>query len=146
VTKKWFSRRSFAEILQSHTDTADPESCWRWGGKLDVYGYGRLGSGQLAHRHSYVEVHGAIPTGLQIDHLCRVRDCVNPNHLEAVTARVNSLRSESVSAINARKTHCPQGHEYDEANTYIAPNGGRSCRSCNRVRAAEYRARKEMAA
>jgi hypothetical protein len=76
---------------------------------------------------------GAVPEGLELDHLCRVRGCVNPKHLEPVTHRENLMRGESWSAVNARKTHCPEGHPYDETNTYIDGKGRRRCRECARA-------------
>jgi hypothetical protein len=82
---------------------------------------------------------------LTIDHLCRVRHCVNPDHLEAVTCRENLLRGETLQAANVAKTECPQGHPYDEENTYVYPNGRRDCRTCNAAACARYRARKAAA-
>jgi len=80
---------------------------------------------------------GPIPDGLTIDHLCRNRACVKPAHLEAVSQRVNTLRSPiAVAAINARKTHCKRGHAFDDLNTRVSigPNGQRrrDCRACHR--------------
>lgn len=107
--------------------------CWRWTGARHPAGYGTFGD-HLAHRRSY-ELHvGPIPAGLTLDHLCRNRWCVNPAHLEAVPLVENVMRGESPPARNARKTHCPQGHPYDEANTYWTSNGWRICRACNRER------------
>src|SRR5690606_7991791 len=83
---------------------------------------------------------GPISAGLYLDHLCRTPRCVNPHHLEPVTARENSLRGETVLARNLAKTHCPSGHEYTQENTYRAgpakktPNGSRQCRTCVRER------------
>lgn len=108
--------------------------CWLWSGSCDRGGYGQItvnGKHLRAHRVAYEAFVGPIPDGLQLDHLCRVRACVNPEHLEPVTARVNALRGESFSAVNAAKTHCKNGHALDAANTYIRPSGNRSCRMCN---------------
>ena len=82
---------------------------------------------------------GPIPDGLYLDHLCRVRDCVAPDHLEAVTNRENTVRGENFIARQVSTTHCPQGHLYDEANTYICGRGKRECRTCKRARAAKRR-------
>lgn len=112
-----------------------PSQCWSWRGTLSN-GYGRLGDGRHnlipAHRISY-EIHkGPIPEGLEVDHTCRNRQCTNPDHLEAVTQRINILRGESIVAHNARKTHCPKGHEYIAENTIVTKDGTRRCRACRR--------------
>lgn len=110
--------------------------CMLFTGTLDRDGYGRLqvnGRRWVAHRAAYELAHGPIPDGLTLDHLCRVRNCVNPAHLEPVTLRENVLRGEGQSARNAVATHCHQGHPFDEANTYRRPGGGRTCRACKRI-------------
>lgn len=104
--------------------------CWEWLGYKTKGGYGKFrveGKSPYAHRFAYEHFVGTIPDGLELDHLCRVRHCVNPEHLEAVTHRENMLRGESLQAINAQKTHCPQAHAYD----YVSPTGNRRCRSCD---------------
>lgn len=83
-----------------------------------------------AHTWAYRHWVGEIPKGFQLDHLCKQTRCVRPEHLEAVTPWENTMRSNSPSAINARKTHCPKGHEYSADNTYRPPSGGRKCRKC----------------
>jgi hypothetical protein len=110
-------------------------SCWLWAGATERNGYGRFNvtkKNQIpAHRWTYEQVNGPVPEGLELDHLCRVRNCVNPDHLEAVTHRENMRRSMSITGIRARQTHCIRGHEFDEKNTYIIPNDrGRACRAC----------------
>lgn len=112
----------------------DDTPCWQWTGHLDDgYGHIRVNNKQgQAHRFSYEQFRGPIPDGMEIDHLCRNRACVNPAHLEAVTSVVNTLRGESFAARNARKTHCPSGHPYDDANTRIDKRGSRVCRACIR--------------
>lgn len=107
--------------------------CWVWTAALDQDGYGtcRRGGTKRAHRVAYEELVGPIPDGLVVDHLCRNRACVNPLHLEPVTNRVNLLRGDTAAARNAAKTHCPQGHEYTDANTQRKSNGARICRTCS---------------
>lgn len=116
--------------------------CWEWRGHFGGSqwaiggGYGRIsiwGSGRSAHRTAWIIENGSIPEGLQIDHLCRNRGCVNPEHLEPVTAKVNTLRSLNPAAVNARKTHCPQGHPYDSTNTLWGASGDRHCRACRKI-------------
>lgn len=112
-----------------------PSGCWLWRGCLARNGYGRLrmnGRRVMAHRAVYEKCRGAIPIGLTIDHLCRVRECVNPAHLEAVTFKENVLRGVSFSAQNAAKDRCPRGHEYSGENLFIRKCGARGCRECYR--------------
>ncbi|WP_205670220.1 HNH endonuclease signature motif containing protein [Amycolatopsis sp. CFH S0078] len=118
--------------------------CWIWLAAKDQGGYGKFKADRLvqAHRFSYELAKGAIPEGLQLDHLCRVRACVNPEHLEPVTIRVNLLRGETTTARRASQTHCERGHEFTPANTYRKPNGCRNCRECRRDSDRRYYARK----
>lgn len=114
------------------------DSCWNWTGSDRREGYGCFGFNgktEQSHRLSYEDVKGKIAEGLQIDHLCRNRKCVNPNHLEAVTHRENTLRGNNFIAQNARKTHCIRGHEFTPENTYIRPKEkGRDCNQCIKLR------------
>lgn len=121
--------------FRSKIDIDPGTGCWLWNGTLyPRTGYANFwldGKSNLAHRIAYRWWKGEIPVGYQLDHLCKVRRCVNPDHLEAVTPRVNNLRSMSPPAINARKTHCKRGHEYTPENTHIdARSGARLCRAC----------------
>ncbi len=114
------------------------DTCWLWTGCTAGRGYGLFGVNRKLvrpHRYAYELLVGPIPEGLQIDHLCPNRGCVNPAHLRAVTAKVNILGGNGVGAINARKTHCRKGHPYDKANTRVNKLGYRSCRTCDRIRA-----------
>ena len=122
-------------LLQSIPVTES--GCWIWMGNDKTAGYGRFylnKKKELVHRVSYEVFKGHIPDGLTIDHLCRVRCCINPDHLQAVTFKENILRGTAPAAINARKKTCQNGHLLDEANTYCIPSGGRSCRACDRLR------------
>lgn len=116
---------------------AGADECWTWRGNILPHGYARfrddVGRWSYVHRFSYERFVGPIPDGLTIDHLCRNRACSNPAHLEAVTDRVNVLRGTGPSARNARKTHCDNGHSYDE-DSYMTAKGWRVCRICRRER------------
>ena len=102
------------------------EPCKLWEGYIDkATGYGRTASNEWAHRWAYRQAYGPIPEGLHIDHLCSVRACIEPTHLEAVTQAENNRR------MHAKKTHCVHGHFYTEETTYIRPDGrGKGCRVC----------------
>lgn len=141
----------------SKVDKDGASGCWLWTATKVSDGYGQflltvdgVQRGRPAHRHAYELLVGPIPDGHQLDHLCRVRACVNPDHLEPVTQRENVLRGEGLAAINARKTHCKNGHEFTDENTrrYVGPNGAprRACRACHRERGRRrYAARKAAA-
>lgn len=121
------------------------DDCWLWTAYTYPNGYGQFwfnGKMGYAHRFAYQQAKGAIPEGLEIDHLCGVRNCVNPDHLEAVTHRENVLRGNAPSAKHAGKTHCKRGHEFTEVNT-IVTSRGRMCRACHRDLQRVYRARKK---
>lgn len=125
-----------------------PLGCWEFTGALQR-GYGVVGTTAnktaRAHRVVYEAEVGPIPPGMTIDHLCLNTRCVNPAHLEVVSRSENARRQAAAGrhhggAPGRDKTHCPQGHEYDGANTHRRPNGWRTCRACSRERA---RARRE---
>lgn len=131
------------ELPSKFWERVKPEphtGCWLWTGALCRSGYGRFRfNGELyAHRVAYRALVGDYPEGTESDHLCRVRNCVNPTHIEAVTHKVNTGRAFKVPGggdeRNRAKTHCPRGHEYAGANLYVNPSsGGRTCRSCQRA-------------
>ena len=119
------------------------DECWLWAGLITPDGYGRqyyYDNGHkaiYAHRLIYEHYKGDIPKGLQIDHLCRNRRCVNPNHLEAVSRKQNILRGNAFSGVNARKTHCKNSHKYTADNTYYIKRNGvfrqRECKECRKL-------------
>ena len=117
----------------------DPNSgCWLWLASLDTHGYGHIGiAGRIrqAHRISFLHFMGPIPQGRELDHLCRVRSCVNPRHLEPVTKSTNQKRGIAGATLQASrlaKTHCRNGHEYSGMNL-ILKNGYRQCRECHNI-------------
>lgn len=133
---------TLADRFQAKLPSPLPDGCWEWQGFVDQAGYGRvrLGGRDLpvgyAHRVSYEQAYGPIPAGMQIDHRCRNRACVNAAHLEPVPARVNFLRGAHVSARTVTTDRCKRGHAFTE-NAYVVPKtGARHCRECRRVRRA----------
>lgn len=110
------------------------DSCWLWGGNIQN-GYGTasyMGKTGRVHRITYTIIKGKIPEGLVIDHLCKVKNCVNPEHLEAVTQKENTLRGTSPHAIYAKRTHCDKGHEFSMENTIVREdNNSRRCKICH---------------
>ena len=126
----------------------EPNSgCWLWDGADMTNGYGVMSLGRrrfkmLAHRFSYVLHKGKIAEGLELDHKCRVRGCVNPDHLEAVTHRTNVLRGVAPAAFHAQKTHCPRGHELSHPNLINRRNRtSRECKICHAVQERERKKR-----
>ncbi len=122
-------------------DQRTTDECWPWKLSLNSKGYGQIGwwAGGRSHMTSAVRavwtsLHGPIGAGLVIDHLCRVRSCCNPNHLEPVTPLENTRRGEGPSGLAARRTHCPAGHPYSSENTRMDKRGYRVCRSCSQNR------------
>lgn len=112
--------------------------CWIWVGTRYRNNYGKFylnGSHKLAHRAVYQLFTGPIPTGMTLDHLCKVKPCVNPVHLEITTIGENVRRAglHGVAAVNAAKTHCSKGHKYTQQNKIIKKSGGRECRECRRI-------------
>lgn len=122
-------------IMERFNDSIDllDNGCWQWNKSLAHDGYGVISLGlfnNFAHRFSYAVFVDEIPKGRQLDHLCRNRGCVNPEHLEPVTVKENLMRGEGIAAKNAKKTICPQGHAYTGTNN----RGDRICHMCMRSR------------
>jgi hypothetical protein len=120
---------------------AGPGDCWTWTAYRTAMGYGRFNAGRgqvLAHRWSYEFFQAQIPEGLELDHLCRNRACVNPEHLDPVPHAVNVRRGQAAAALNARKTHCYAGHPFTPANTRIEGGGRRRCETCRKARVARH--------
>lgn len=115
--------------------------CWVWIGSLRPNGYGIFYfNGKLtAHRVSYEVFNGPIPDGLVVNHKCRNRRCVNPDHLNTITDKENVLNGVGISVVNAKKTHCKYGHPFNKKNTYIKSDGARACVPCGLTRAKRYR-------
>lgn len=131
-------RNGMAYIL-SNIEIVSESGCWIWMRHIS----GSTGYAQArvrligtrweldnVHRYSYELLHGPIPDGMHVDHICKVRCCVNPSHLRLLTPRQNVLVGVGPSALNSAKTHCPKGHEYNERNTYMSKVGKRHCRPC----------------
>jgi hypothetical protein len=124
--------------------------CWEWTAATFTNGYGQFqmnGSPKLAHRVAYELLVGPIPEGLTLDHLCRVKHCVNPDHLDPVTQAENNARYPGVRTGGRDKqlmTHCKRGHEFTPENTGRQPNGRKTCRKCSRNRQRVYRAKERQ--
>ncbi len=138
------SRRSRSDPTQydarfwKKVDQAGDDECWLWQGSTSADGYGRLGRTQesgkvklwVAHRYAFIQTHGALNPELTIEHLCRVRNCCNPSHLEEVTRSVNAKRSRA--QFEGSQTHCLRGHPFSGDNLEIR-SGKRHCRTCIRA-------------
>jgi len=135
VKKRW------PETFWALVDRRGPDECWRWLGGLKKDGY------SAGHRTAYELLVGPIPEGLEIDHLCRVRACCNPKHMEPVTHAVNVQRGDhtatqdNLGAYQRVKTHCPQGHPYSGPNLKIGWKGARVCRICELEKSRRWQAR-----
>lgn len=111
------------------------DGCWLWLGAPNSEGYGHIAQGgktHAAHRLSWTLTGHTLTPGMTLDHLCRNRICVRPDHLEEVTNVANILRGSGSPAQNARKTHCPYGHPLSGENLYVRVTGRRQCKACRR--------------
>ena len=112
--------------------------CWTWRAALQRNGYGTFGVGRKmvpAHRVAWALANGSIPFGMNVDHLCRNRSCVRPDHLEAVTSRENSLRGAHPQFTAHRELRCTRGHDLSTDDAYaVMANGGKRCKECQRMR------------
>lgn len=139
-----FPRNTIAAVFDRLDASGD---CWLYVGPLMTNGYAGMhleGEHVLVHRAVYEHLVGPIPDGMQLDHLCRVRHCANPDHLEPVTALENQRRGRGGRL--TRRTHCPHGHAWDAANTRQRPHRqGRTCRACMRAAQRRYLARRAAA-
>lgn len=144
-----YERLLWRSVYDASTEDLVPgvrTGCLLWKGSLNADGYGQIsvnGRIRRVHRIAYT-LFAEIKDGLVLDHLCRNHACLNPNHLEPVTVAENNLRGEGAMAVHARKTHCPQGHPYDEKNTQMK-NGARRCRACISVENRRYREKQKAA-
>lgn len=143
-----FWRKVVAGPVPTHRPDLGP--CWLWAASLRTGGYGQYahnGTMRRAHKVAYEVLVGPVPAGLDLDHLCRVRRCCNPGHVEPTTRSVNLLRGLGPRMAHERAvlvTHCPQGHEYTPENTHVsASDNGRDCRTCSRERMRRRRAHRD---
>lgn len=127
-------------VLDRALAKVDPGDCWEWTAFTDEKGYGRINNRSgttYAHRVVYEGLVGPIPEGLEIDHLCRNRSCVKPDHLEPVTHAENNRRGYATFIAAAKqlaKTHCKRGHEFTDENTAYTKENWRRCRTCHNER------------
>lgn len=139
--------QKYVDRFMSRIEVA-PDGCWIWQSTINNQGYGVIafeGKARKAHRFAHEVFIGPIPEGFDVDHLCRVRSCANPEHLEAVTHRENVLRGVGRAAQGARQETCVKGHPFD--STTVRPNGRgqRVCRTCNNERNRAYYHRQKLA-
>jgi len=136
------SQRSVHDRFWAKANGSGVDTCWKWTSAFCRQGYGMFwmfGGGRLAHRVAYELMIGEIPEGLDLDHLCHQRDCVNPWHLEPVTRRVNLRRGNGTG-----RTSCPQGHPYVTGNIYMERTGTKKCRTCVIARVRAYKIRRRL--
>lgn len=145
----WLEKIVGSRALSKIKIPNNPTECWIWSGGNDELGYARFYENidkrlvrRPAHRFIYESVFGIkVPKAFHMDHLCRNPSCVNPLHLEPVTPKENILRGNTPAAKNKAKTHCLNGHPFDEKNTYVK-DGRRMCRKCRSINQQRYIKRK----
>jgi len=125
-----------AKRLEERLMPVPNSGCHIWLGNLTTSGYGYLNNRVLpsneVHRIAFILANGSVPEGLVLDHLCRVRCCANPAHLEPVTSAENSYRGDTIAAKYRARTHCDKGHPFEGENLALTPRGARRCRTCSR--------------
>ena len=137
VRGQYAARTTVERFWEKVTKT---ETCWLWTGGHTRESYPQFWDGKrvLAHRWAYQQFVGPIPPGLHLDHVrergCTSTLCVRLSHLEPVTPRENTMRSNGITAINARKTHCAHGHKYTPETLHMSRTGHRQCRACWKMR------------
>jgi hypothetical protein len=146
LAERFWSKVNKNGPIPKHRPDLGP--CWLWTGYISRDGYGKIAYGKRgdaihAHNIGYLLLRGPIDDGLEFDHLCKVRHCVNPWHGERTTHTTNVMRGEGFSVVNAAKTHCAQGHPFDEENTIRRTSGGRGCRLCQREAGRRYKQRRK---
>lgn len=148
ITFHELTERQVTNLMRRVDKTAE---CWLWTGTIKSR-YGlycawdasrKVKINLPAHRAVWMALRGAIPEGMELDHLCKNPICVNPNHLEPVTRDENQRRSANPSSVNGKKAICVRGHLLDGTNLYLQPNGYRQCRECRRLRWERYEARRK---
>lgn len=140
-------RGTIQERLWSRFIRDEQTGCWDWTGAISNKSYGSIyyeGRMQKAHRVMWRLERGEIPSGLELDHLCRNRRCINPDHLEPVTRRENLARGIQTNQ-NAGKLVCIRGHAFTEKNTRTRPNGERTCIACMDMHRRNWRAKNAIA-
>lgn len=129
---------------------AEPNSngCREWLGRCNRNGYGQFyvnGRMVSAYKWLWEQTNGPVPDGLELDHKCRNRACIEPSHLEPVTHQVNIRRGNTGGmGYNQRKTHCKRGHPFSGNNLYLYPNGDRGCRACTHAHHDKYKSQKRV--
>lgn len=143
MTNFSISDTDYVRFVSKISNFGAKNQCWPWNAPLDN-GYGRFwlnNKTDLAHRISYQLFVGSINNNLHIDHLCRNRSCVNPEHMEQVTIKTNVLRGVGLTAVNANKTHCKRGHLLNQDNLYFSSRKARVCKKCQKIRHAKWRSK-----